>query len=136
MVAKMPIINSNGQIIQSNVQFNLIANNIDADEIISQFSNTAAIAIEFPSHSDGRGFSLAKLLRLKGFNGALRAIGPVIPDQFPDLLSCGFNEIEISDEQLTRQPIEQWQNALKTYSLSYQRVNGSKKSILEARHAK
>lgn len=136
MGAKMPIINSNGQIIQSNVQFNLIANNIDADEIISQFSKTDAIAIEFPSHSDGRGFSLAKLLRLKGFNGQLRAIGPVIPDQFPDLLSCGFNEVEISDEQLARQPIEQWQNALKTYSLSYQRVNGSKKSILEARHAK
>ena len=60
----------------------------------------------------------------------------VITDQFPDLLSCGFNEVEISDEQLARQPIEQWQNALKTYSLSYQRVNGSKKSILEARHAK
>lgn len=132
----MPIINSNGQIIQSDIQFNLIANNIDADEIISQFSKTGAIAIEFPSHADGRGFSLAKALRIKGFEGQLRAIGPVIPDQFPDLLSCGFNEIEISDEQLARQPIEQWQNALKTYSLSYQRVNGAKKSILEARHAR
>ena len=136
MGAKMPIINSNGQIIQSDIQFNLIANNIDADEIIEQFSKAGAIAIEFPSHSDGRGFSLAKVLRIKGFKGQLRAIGPVIPDQFPDLLSCGFNEIEISDEQLARQPIEHWQNALKTYSLSYQRVNGSKKSILEARHAK
>lgn len=132
----MPIINSNGQIIQSDVQFNLIANNIDADEIIQKFSKKGAIAIEFPSHSDGRGFSLAKALRIKGFEGQLRAIGPVIPDQFPDLLSCGFNEIEISDEQLARQPIEQWQNALKTYSLSYQRVNGPKKSILEARHAR
>lgn len=132
----MPIINSNGQIIQSDIQFNLVANNIDADEIIQNFSNTGTIAIEFPSHADGRGFSLAKAIRIKGFEGQLRAIGPVIPDQFSDLLSCGYNEVEISDEQLTRQPIEQWQNALKAYSLSYQRVNGAKKSILEARHAR
>lgn len=132
----MPIINAKGELINAPDFEIKLANNCQAEEVLAQFSAANEIAIEFPSHADGRGFSLAKRLRNLGYCGALRAIGPVIPDQFPDLLACGFDQIEISDAQLIRQPIGHWKNALNAYPISYQNRNGGKKSILEARHVR
>ena len=67
------------------------------------------IRIAFPSSADGRGFSLARILRLKGFTGTLRAEGHVLADQYAMARRCGFDEVEISDELAARQPVEQWQ---------------------------
>ncbi|MBL4544685.1 MAG: DUF934 domain-containing protein [Oceanicaulis sp.] len=41
------------------------------------------------------GFSLAALLRRSGFEGELRAVGPVLPDQVDDLLRMGFDAVDI-----------------------------------------
>jgi uncharacterized protein (DUF934 family) len=50
------------------------------------------IAIEFPKFTDGRGFSLAILLRQRyGFTGELRATGPLLRDQLFYLKRVGFN---------------------------------------------
>ena len=52
------------------------------------------IRIDFPSFADGRGFTLARLIRLLGFTGRLRAKGHVIAefDIKPDLwfFDCHF----------------------------------------------
>lgn len=66
------------------------------------------IRIDFPSFADGRGFTLARLLRLRGFTGRLRARGHVIADQYAMARRSGFDEVEISDDLATRQPVEQW----------------------------
>lgn len=79
-----------------------------------------AIAIAFPAFTDGRGFSLAKALRDAGYRGRLRASGELIPEQFPFALDCGFDEVEISDARLARQPVAQWLAALDAVDVAYQ----------------
>ncbi|PYE85858.1 DUF934 domain-containing protein [Pseudoroseicyclus aestuarii] len=68
-----------------------------------------AIRIAFQSFSDGRGFTLARDLRARGFAGRLRAQGHVIADQYAMARRCGFDEVEISEELAARQPQDQWQ---------------------------
>ncbi|MFZ5557651.1 MAG: DUF934 domain-containing protein [Pseudomonadota bacterium] len=51
-----------------------------------------AIAIRFPAFTDGRGYSLARLLRERyGYRGELRAVGDVGRDQLYYLSRCGFD---------------------------------------------
>ncbi len=67
------------------------------------------IRIDFPSSADGRGFTIARALRLRGFTGRLRAHGHVIADQYAMARRSGFDEVEVNDEIAARQPAEQWQ---------------------------
>lgn len=78
------------------------------------------IAIEFPKTGDGRGFSIARTLREKGYAGTLRATGELMPDQFAFALAAGFDEVEIDEARAKRQPIEHWLAALKAISVHYQ----------------
>lgn len=66
------------------------------------------ISIDFPTSSDGRGFTLARLLRLRGFQGRLRAIGHIIADQYAMARRSGFDDVEIHDEIAQRQGEDQW----------------------------
>lgn len=66
------------------------------------------IRIAFPSFADGRGFTLARRLRLMGYAGRLRAAGHVIADQYAMARRAGFDEVEISDDLAARQPQDQW----------------------------
>ncbi|SNR28201.1 DUF934 domain-containing protein [Puniceibacterium sediminis] len=66
------------------------------------------IRIAFPSAADGRGFTLARLLRLRGYTGRLRAQGHVIADQYAMARRSGFDEVEIDDVLAARQPEDQW----------------------------
>ena len=67
------------------------------------------IRIDFPSFADGRGFTIARILRLAGYNGRLRARGHVIADQYAMARRTGFDEVEITQDLAARQPQEQWQ---------------------------
>ncbi|AJE47717.1 DUF934 domain-containing protein [Celeribacter indicus] len=75
---------------------------------LAQFAGAAAIRIAFPAFSDGRGFTLARLLRLQGFAGRLRAHGHVIADQYAMARRAGFDEVEIPDDLAARQDEAQW----------------------------
>jgi len=86
-----------------------IPNDIDADELVRFLPQVAMFRIPFPSFADGRGFTLARRLRLLGYRGRLRAEGHVIADQYPLARKCGFDEIEISDALADRQDESQWQ---------------------------
>lgn len=66
------------------------------------------IRIDFPSFADGRGFTIARQLRLRGFTGRLRAAGHVISDQYAMARRSGFDEVEISDDLAARQPEQDW----------------------------
>ncbi|KHA52127.1 DUF934 domain-containing protein [Sulfitobacter geojensis] len=67
------------------------------------------IRIDFPSAADGRGFTIARALRLRGYTGRLRAKGHVIADQYAMARRSGFDEVEVTDEIAARQPADQWQ---------------------------
>ncbi|WP_375227470.1 DUF934 domain-containing protein [Roseobacter sp. S98] len=66
------------------------------------------IRVDFPSSADGRGFTIARALRLRGYQGRLRAKGHVLADQYAMARRSGFDEVEISDELAARQPEDQW----------------------------
>jgi len=51
------------------------------------------IAIRFEKFGDGRGFSLASMLRERGFRGVLKAVGDLLPDQVGHLRRAGFDQI-------------------------------------------
>lgn len=66
------------------------------------------IRIDFPSSADGRGFTIARALRLRGFKGRLRAKGHVLADQYAMARRAGFDEVEVNDDIAARQPADQW----------------------------
>ncbi|HSC75140.1 MAG TPA: DUF934 domain-containing protein [Pseudomonadales bacterium] len=56
------------------------------------------IAINFPVFTDGRGFSIARLLRDRfAYQGELRAIGYVLRDQLCFMKRCGFNSFVLPE---------------------------------------
>lgn len=113
-----------------------IANTQDIDSLKPHLDQLALIAIAFPAFSDGRGFSQAKRLRQAGFAGTLRAVGPLIADQFAYALACGFDEIELPSASAARQPASQWLAALTIISHGYQRGYATTQAtILDQRRA-
>lgn len=78
------------------------------DALTGPLLEAAMIRIEFPTFADGRGFTLARLLRINGYRGRLRAAGHVIADQYAMARRSGFDEVEIADELATRQPEPHW----------------------------
>ena len=78
-------------------------------EALAGLNNAAMIRIDFPSFADGRGFTLAAMLRRAGYKGRLRAKGHVLADQYAMARRSGFDEVEIDDILAARQPADQWQ---------------------------
>ncbi len=75
------------------------------DSLLPHLAALDLICVAFPKFRDGRGFTLARALRERhGFTGAIRAVGPVLPDQAQALVACGVTQIETSD----RHPPGQW----------------------------
>lgn len=85
-----------------------VASDTDPDELINRLGSAQMVRVDFPSSADGRGFTIARVLRLKGFTGRLRAKGHVLADQYAMARRSGFDEVEIDDALATRQPEDQW----------------------------
>lgn len=66
------------------------------------------ICVTFPAFNDGRAFTIARRLRALGYRGTLRAVGPLIADQYAMARRVGFDQVEIPDALAARQPAEQW----------------------------
>jgi uncharacterized protein (DUF934 family) len=114
----------------------LLEPNRTVEEVAPFFERLDMIVIHFPNAANGRGFSTARQLRQAGYKGTLRAFGPLIADQFPQALACGFDEVEIIGAAATRQPVEQWMEALNRISFLYQRDYGADDSIPDQRVAR
>ena len=79
-----------------------------APDALARLTNAQMIRIDLPSSADGRGFTLAQILRRAGFTGRLRARGHVLADQYAMARRAGFDEVEIPDDLAARQPQDQW----------------------------
>ncbi len=65
-------------------------------ELVADFDAIDLIAIDFPVFRDGRGYSIARLLRERyGYKGEIRAIGDVLHDQLLYLSRCGFDAFAV-----------------------------------------
>ena len=77
----------------------------------------AVIAVNFPKFADGRGYSIAALLRSRyGFKGELRAIGDVLRDQLFYMQRVGFNAFAVRADKDIHDAVK----ALKDFSETYQ----------------
>ncbi len=112
-----------------------LPNDTDPEAVQPHFGRLSLISVDFPSFTDGRGFSIGHCLRALGYQGRLRATGPVISDQFDFLLACGFDEVSLPDSVAERQPPEHWAAAPGRITLGYQRGLAGRGSILDARRA-
>jgi uncharacterized protein (DUF934 family) len=112
----------------------LLPNDINLADLAPHLARIGLIAVDFPSFADGRGFSIAQRLRDMGYEGRLRAHGPVIADQFAYLLACGCDEVKVTEDVALRQPVDQWTAQLSKISLGYQRGRTGG-SILDQRRA-
>ena len=65
----------------------------DEPEILAGVVNELpVIAVNFPKFSDGRGYSIARLLRERlSYRNELRAVGDVLLDQLQFMKRCGFD---------------------------------------------
>jgi uncharacterized protein (DUF934 family) len=97
-----------------------VASSADPADVIAQMAGAKMIRVDFPSFADGRGFTIARQLRLAGYKGRLRAKGHVISDQYAMARRCGFDEVEISDDLAARQPEGEWQFRANWQANNYQ----------------
>jgi uncharacterized protein (DUF934 family) len=73
-----------------------VAPNEDPAALANDVGLLPLIAVDFPQFTDGRGYSIGRLLREKyGFKGELRAIGDILRDQLYYLHACGFNAFAV-----------------------------------------
>lgn len=59
---------------------------------VERIASAALVAVEFPKFTDGRGYSMARLIRGRlDYKGELRAIGNVLRDNLLFMQRCGFD---------------------------------------------
>ncbi|MCB5364009.1 DUF934 domain-containing protein [Pusillimonas sp. CC-YST705] len=81
-------------------------------------AHVSLIAVDFPAYTDGRGYSLAQLLRQQyGWTGELRAVGDVMIDTMHYLARCGFDSFLVKPGHNPQAALA----ALATFTLAYQK---------------
>lgn len=72
----------------------------DPSALAGDVGTLGIIAVDFPSFTDGRGYSSARLLRQRlGYRGELRAVGDIQRDQLYYLQQVGFDAFAVSEER-------------------------------------
>ena len=76
------------------------------------------VEVNFPKFGDGRGYSIARLLRERhGYRGELRAVGHITRDLLFYMESCGFDAFELRAGEDAREALAGFED----FSYSYQR---------------
>ncbi|MDP1644085.1 MAG: DUF934 domain-containing protein [Thiobacillus sp.] len=98
-----------------------LAGDADPAELADDLVALQLIAVDFPKFTDGRGYSIATLLRTRyGYAGELRAIGDVLRDQFFFMIRCGFSTLQPHEGRYNRAQIEAALASLSDFSASCQ----------------
>jgi uncharacterized protein (DUF934 family) len=70
----------------------VLPNDVELEALGSDYQAWSLVLVSFPKFTDGRGYSLARLLRGRlGYDGELRAVGDIMRDQLYYLERCGFD---------------------------------------------
>ncbi|MBW7469950.1 DUF934 domain-containing protein [Marinobacter sp. M216] len=90
----------------------------DEPEILEgKVNELPVIAVNFPKFSDGRGYSIARLLRERfGYENELRAIGDVLLDQLQFMKRCGFSAYALRPDKDIKKAVR----CLNFFSQGYQ----------------
>ena len=89
----------------------------DPAQLEPSLPSLALVAIDFAKFTDGRGYSIAYLLRSRfGYRGELRAIGDVLPDQLFYMKRVGFDAFAVRADKDIRQALR----SLRPFTDAYQ----------------
>ena len=98
-----------------------LAGEADPGVLVDDLQDLQLVAVHFPKFADGRGYSIATLLRTRhGYGGELRAIGDVLRDQFFFLLRCGFSVLQPREGKYSAAQLEAALASLRDFSEPYQ----------------
>jgi len=88
----------------------------DVRSLTPHLAELHLITVNFDKLGDGRGYSIAAVLRRNGYRGDLRATGDVLVDQLHMLRRVGFSSFELRADQ----PEDLARAALRRHSDAYQ----------------
>lgn len=89
----------------------------EIETVLDDLSHFQVIALNFPTFTDGRHYSTARLLRERyGYQGEVRAIGDVLRDQLFYMLRCGFDAFALRPDRDPQAALA----GLNDFSVTYQ----------------
>ena len=90
----------------------------DPAAFADRLGGAARVEVNFPKFGDGRGYSIARLLRSRyGYRGELRAVGQVGRDLLYYMERCGFDTFELKDGEDPHEALASFGD----FSVSYQK---------------
>lgn len=101
----------------------------EPEPLVADLEQLPMIAINFPVFSDGRAYSYARRLRQLGYQGEVRAIGDVLPDQLHYMSRCGFDAFELRGDKNTDAALMQ----KSSISVAYQAAQDQPKPLFARR---
>jgi uncharacterized protein (DUF934 family) len=91
----------------------------DPGTVADRLERAARVEVEFPKFGDGRGYSIARLLRKRyGYKGELRAVGQITRDHLFYMESVGFDAYELRDGEDATDALA----AFEDFTASYQKL--------------
>ncbi len=101
------------------------------DDIANALDNLELIALEFHKFTDGRCFTLARLLReAYGFQGDILATGDILTDQIAHMQRCGINLLRLRNEHEINMAL----GALTSQTVFYQPAADDQQTIRQLRY--
>jgi uncharacterized protein (DUF934 family) len=94
----------------------------DPASVAGRLAGVARIEVHFPKFGDGRGFSIARLLRERyGYKGELRAVGHITRDHLFFMESVGFDAFELRDGEDPQEALAGFEDFSESYQASVAR---------------
>jgi uncharacterized protein (DUF934 family) len=94
----------------------------EPETIAADIGRFRLVAIHFQQFADGRGYSLARLLRERyGYTGELRAVGDVLRDQLFYLSRVGFDAFALREDQDATDALKAFSDFSDGYQTSVER---------------
>jgi uncharacterized protein (DUF934 family) len=94
----------------------------DPAGVADRLAGAARVEVNFPAFADGRGYSIARLLRERyGYQGELRAVGDVLRDQIFYLSRVGFDAFLLREDQDAEEALAALHDFSEVYQASVER---------------
>jgi len=94
----------------------------DPAAVAGELGRAARVEVSFPKFGDGRGYSIARLLRERhGYRGELRAVGHITRDLLYFMESCGFDAFELREGENPHEALAAFEDFSESYQASVAR---------------
>lgn len=94
----------------------------DPGALAGSLERLTVVAVNFPKFGDGRGYSIARLLRERyGYRGELRAVGQVARDNLYFMAQCGFDAFELRAGEDPKEALAAFNDFSEAYQASVAR---------------